>query len=1114
MDELLTCAQGHRWDPSASTVQDPVGATLTCPICGAAGTASRLARHAAHAGAETPAPGTAGNAADHATVTHGPRSAVPTDVLSEALDGGIRQPPARLPGVPGYELVRVLGRGGMGVVYLARHLGLNRLVALKMILAGGHASPADIARFKAEARAVAQLQHPNIVQIYEIGEHEGRPYFSLEYVEGGSLARRFDGTPLPPRTAAALVATLARAVAYAHQQGVVHRDLKPANILLLADGVVRAAEATAHDVPLTPHQLKITDFGLAKRIGDDSGPTQSGDIMGTPSYMAPEQASGRSKATGPPADIYALGAILYELLTGRPPFKSDTLIDTLRQVTSEEPVPPARLHPKVPRDLETICLKCLQKEPHKRYASAEALANDLERFLDGRPILARPTPLWERAAKWAARRPAAAALIAVGAVAVVGAVLGVLGYAAEVRRHSDEVRGYNVRLQAEVQRADSERDRAEAREQETRRHWYVADLNLARQIWQQAHIARTRELLRRHIPRSGQEDLRGFEWHYLWRLCHSARLSLDFDVPVTCVAIAPDGSLLAAGTHNGIVRRCDPSTGKELPPLKLSTHAISSLSFAPDGQTLAVGSLNRTAFLVNPHTGEQHATLTGHRAGVLAVAFAPDGQTLASVGAERVVIFWDVPTRRLRFSVPVRHVYTIAYAPDGKTLAAATLTGSVLLLDPATGKERSVLAGPAKPVAALAFAPDGKTLAAAGDDRAVRLWDLPPDGPPRERTVLAGHTDEVRALAFAADGKTLASAGLDATIRLWDAAAGRPLWVIRGHCGPVWGLAFHPDGRTLASGGFTDGGIERAGELKLWDTAREQEKTVLAAHTRTVLAVAFARDGRTLATAGLDGQVKLWDAVAGQELRAFEAHNGPVSALAFSPDGAILATAGADKVVKLWSVPAGQELRTLAGHTHPVAGIAFAPDGTRLASVSADKTIRLWEVATGRAVQVFETDGVGGPLCVAFAPDGRTLATGHFDGSLRVWDLAAGKPAGVFQEHRQRILAVAFAPDGTHLATAGDDTSVRLWEVAGWKVRTVLRGHRGEVGTLAFTPDGRALVSGSGEVRLWDLATLEERAMLSGEPHRVGRVAVSPDGRRLAAGCADGALLVWDATPP
>jgi tetratricopeptide (TPR) repeat protein len=347
----------------------------------------------------------------------------------------------RAPGVvrvPGYEILGELGRGGMGVVYKARQLGLNRLVALKMILSGDYAAASDLARFRLEAEAVAKLQHPGIVQVYAIDEVDGKPYFCLEFVNGGPLQKKLAGNPQSPRKAARLVEKLAEAMAYAHQNHIIHRDLKPANVLLTETG-----------------EPKVADFGLAKKLDEQDSQTQSGSILGTPSYMAPEQAHGRTRDVGPPGDIYSLGAILYEALVGRPPFKGETVLDTLELVRSQEPVAPSRLQPKIPRDLETICLKCLQKDPKNRYHSAGALAEDLRRFQAREPILARPTPAWERAWKWARRRPLAAALIAVSALFALSLAAGGVAFGEYQRSRADEIERLMDSVKKQRERAET-----------------------------------------------------------------------------------------------------------------------------------------------------------------------------------------------------------------------------------------------------------------------------------------------------------------------------------------------------------------------------------------------------------------------------------------------------------------------------------------------------------------------------------------------------------------------------------------------------------------------------------------------------------------------------------
>ena len=449
--------------------------------------------------------------------------------------------------VVGYEILAELGRGGMGVVYKARHIELNRLVALKMVLAGVHVGPRELARFRSEAAAVAALQHPNIVQVYEVGEQDGRPYFALEFVDGGSLAQRLTGAPLPPRWSAQLLEQLARTIHFAHQRGIVHRDLKPANILLASrESRVESPEpvfglSTLDSGLSTP---KITDFGLAKQIQTGAALTQSGTVLGTPSYMAPEQALGKNREVGPAADIYALGAILYEMLTGRPPFRAETSLDTMLQVASEEPVPLSRLQPKLPRDLQTICLKCLHKEPWNRYPTAEALADDLNRFLIGEPIQARPVGTPERLVKWARRRPSLAALILLALSSAIA------GFALMCREWNEE-KNRREKLQA----AQEEKDQALARAEAS---LYFHRIALAEREFLANHLVRARHLLQECPP-----DLRRWEWRYLNRLCLSDLLTLrGHDNSVYCLTFSPDGRYLASASLDQTVKVWDAVTGK------------------------------------------------------------------------------------------------------------------------------------------------------------------------------------------------------------------------------------------------------------------------------------------------------------------------------------------------------------------------------------------------------------------------------------------------------------------------------------------------------------------------------------------------------------------------
>jgi tRNA A-37 threonylcarbamoyl transferase component Bud32 len=619
--------------------------------------------------------------------------------------------------VSGYEILAELGRGGMGVVYKARHSRLNRVVALKMILSGAHAGADDLARFKTEAEAIARLQHPNIVHIHEVGEHQGLPYLSLEFCPG-SLDRKLNGTPLPPAEAASLVEALARAMHAAHQAHVVHRDLKPANVLLAADG--------------TP---KVTDFGLAKKL-DEAGRTASGAVMGTPSYMAPEQAGGRSRDIGPAADVYALGAILYECLTGRPPFKAATSLDTLMQVVADEPVPPRQLQSRTPRDLETVCLKCLHKEPARRYATALDLAEDLRRFQANEPIQARPVGRVERVGKWMKRRPAAAGLLA---VTVLGALLLLLGGLYFTRQLADErntardeknrAEDREAEATRERNRAEEEKERAERQLDLARRNLMTAQLMRVAAVYEKDPFA-GRELL--HNYNACPLDLRDFAWRYYNRACQRDRLTLvGHTRAVNSLAFTVDGLTLASASGDGQgwgeMKLWDVKTGKARAMLIGHTSGVNSVAFSSDGLTLASGSLDKTVKLWDVKAGQERAALQGHTQAVSSVAFTADGLTLASASVDDIVNLWDVK-----------------------------------LWDVKTGQERATLKGASGPVA---FTADGLTLASGSRDKTVKLWDVKTG---QQRATLQGHTRMVTSVAFSPDGLTLASGGWDGAVKLWD----------------------------------------------------------------------------------------------------------------------------------------------------------------------------------------------------------------------------------------------------------------------------------------------------------------------------------------------------------
>lgn len=935
----------------------------------------------------------------------------------QTLGPNVTSKQSDIPALPGFRLEKKLGAGSFADVYMAQQERPLRKVAVKILRDPQRLPARAVERFLTEADAIARLDHPGIVQLYAVnGIEEGAPFLVLELCEGGSLAARLKQKPFTAVESAQMVLLLAQAMAGAHQKGVVHRDLKPDNVLLTPEGAP-----------------KITDFGLAKLLDEDQG-TRAGTIMGTLAYMPPEQVDCRLDRIGPGTDVYALGIILYELLTGRPPFEGGTFHDIQRQILTQLPVPPSRLQPQVPRDLEMICLRCLEKETYHRYGNGSALAEDLGRFLQGRPIdlrqggqarlerelyqknLAQAEQEWHQG-----NRPR----------------MGPLLYAC-----ASELRGWEWNCLRELQDREpltldchSDVVYALAFSPDGRRMATASDDQTI-----QIHEVPTGKLLQKL---SGHTD------------------------QIYVLSFGPNGEKLVAASQDKAVVVWDLQTAK---PQYWRGHSdvVVGVTWSRGGKYIASASDDTTVRIWDATSGEASHTLTGHKDMVNTVAFSPDEKYLASGSYDNTVKIWNVSHGSLLRTLPEARsfIWDLDFSPDGRLLACGGGDHQVRIYDAATGQEIHVLEGHTGVIWSVAFSPDGKRLASSSWDKTIRIWD-PQSG--QEMLSLNAHRDSINCVGYSPDGRYLASASDDRTVKLWDGAPRTDpeqsvLLTYRKHEGAVLCVTFSSEGEQVLSAG-TDRTVQ------IWNSGNGSAQHSLCGHSTLVTAIALSPNGSQLASVSGDKDVRLWDLESGK-CRVLRGHRDRIYGVAFSPDGRYVVTGAWDRTVMVWDLEEEKEPWILLGHTNWVWDVAVSCNGL-ISSASTDCTVRLWDAQTKKQSNVLRGHDLK-VQGVAFHPLGSHLASASGDTTVRIWDCSTGDSVKVLKGHSERVYKVAYHPGGRYLASASEDQTVRIWDVEAGKEAMVLHGHTQQVNNVAFSPNGRQLASASedGTVKLWCMKAL------------------------------------------
>jgi WD40 repeat protein/serine/threonine protein kinase/tetratricopeptide (TPR) repeat protein len=878
---------------------------------------------------------------------------------------------------------------------------------------------------------------------------------------------------------------VAEALEYANRQGILHRDIKPSNLLLD-----------------NRHNVWVADFGLAKTAEADDL-THTGDILGTIRYMAPERFQGKCDAR---SDVNSLGLTLYELVAFQPAFEAADRHPLIERVLQEEPVRLRKLAPGVPRDLETIIAKASAREPSDRYATAAALAEDLKRFVEDRPIAARWVSPAERFRRWCRRNPWLAAATGVAAAALLAVAALSLLYAKRQARHADEMAGANEEIRTAL--AGSKRRVA------------ILDFERGQAAFEKGHVGEgmlwTVESLRM-ATESGAEDWTRVALANLaaWRP-HLVELKglLSHGDQVRSVAFSRDGKTILTGSFDQTARLWDAETGRPIGEPLVNPERVFCAAFSPDGKTILAGCGDGTARLWDAATGRpsgrplKHMNVGSAPLGdiVSSVAFSPDGRTILTGGWDHAARLWDAATGRV-IDPPLPHpsrVESVAFSPDGRTILTGCTDGAARLWNAATGQllvpPLVHVEGNTPPGFSAAFSPDGRTILTGGWDKTARLWDAHTGRPIGQAL---GHSDVVTSVAYSPDGQTILTGCSDGSAQLWDAVTGHRVGRSLDHQGEVLAVAYGPDGRSILTG-CSDG------TARLWQGEGGEPIHRPIDYRTRMGRVVFGADGETILIAG-PGQVQLRETVSGRILGRPVDYAPEIFPMALSPDGRIILTGGPE--ARLWNAHTGRALGPPLAHPDSVSSVEFSPNSRTILTGCRDGTVRLWDAATGQQLAQIPVH-LKEVASVVFSPDGKTILAGSFP-AARLLDAATGRPIGPPLPHRDRVDGVAFSPDGKVALTGSFDKSARLWNARTGEPMGPPLMHQRPVWSVAFSPDGRWILTGAvGDAsQLWDAATFQPIGPRLREEVGMWKVAFSRDGRFLLTGHW-GSMWRWDAPAP